>query len=175
MLQNPFNYSKRFNIILEINEGKLVHNYGNFNYKYMYFLKKCIFFENFYLITGKNNKEKTTKLNNKLHLTSSLDDSFNATRHAVYQLLTFMGSYLIPTSLDGIFQLLRSIWVDVYAASFSQSPINFRWDSNEVSWQASLAHVRGNSHTMLVWILQSGFLQSGARSCWKMNSLSPKS
>ena len=25
------------------------------------------FFENFYLITGKNNKEKTTKLNNKLH------------------------------------------------------------------------------------------------------------
>ena len=41
--QNPFNYSKRFIIILEINEGKLVHNYGNFNYKYMYFLKKCIF------------------------------------------------------------------------------------------------------------------------------------
>ena len=64
-----------------------MHNYGNFNYKYMYFLKKCIFFENFYLITGKNNKEKTTKLNNKLHpsvsilccITSSLDDSFNAT------------------------------------------------------------------------------------------------
>ena len=43
LAQNPFNYSKRFNIILEINEGKLVHNYGNFNYKYMYFLKKCIF------------------------------------------------------------------------------------------------------------------------------------
>ena len=40
LAQNPFNYSKRFNIILEINE---VHNYGNFNYKYMYFLKKCIF------------------------------------------------------------------------------------------------------------------------------------
>ena len=43
LAQNPFNYSKRFNIILEVNEGKLVHNYGNFNYKYMYFLKKCIF------------------------------------------------------------------------------------------------------------------------------------
>ena len=43
LAQNPFNYSKRFNIILEINKGKLVHNYGNFNYKYMYFLKKCIF------------------------------------------------------------------------------------------------------------------------------------
>ena len=54
LAQNPFNYSKRFNIILEINQGKLVHNYGNFNYKYMYFLKKCIFFENFYLITGEN-------------------------------------------------------------------------------------------------------------------------
>ena len=37
LAQNSFNYSKRFNIILEINEGKLVHNYGNFNYKYMYF------------------------------------------------------------------------------------------------------------------------------------------
>ena len=34
LAQNPFNYSKRFNVILEINEGKLVHNYGNFNYKY---------------------------------------------------------------------------------------------------------------------------------------------
>ena len=119
LAQNPFHYSKRFNIILEINEGKLVHNYGNFNYKYMYFFKKMHFFENFYLITGKNNKEKTTKLNNKLYpsvsilccITSSLDDSFNATRHAVYQLLTFMGSYLIPTSLDGIFQLLTSIWL----------------------------------------------------------------
>ena len=44
LAQNPFNYSKRFNIILEINEGKLVHNYGNFNYKYMYFLKKNAFF-----------------------------------------------------------------------------------------------------------------------------------
>ena len=43
LAQNPFNYSKRFNVILETNEGKLVHNYGNFNYKYMYFLKKCIF------------------------------------------------------------------------------------------------------------------------------------
>ena len=43
LAQNPFNYSKRFNIILEINEGKLVHNYGNFNYKYMYLFKKCIF------------------------------------------------------------------------------------------------------------------------------------
>ena len=40
---NPFNYSKRSNIILEINEGKLVHNYGNFNYKYMYFLKNAFF------------------------------------------------------------------------------------------------------------------------------------
>ena len=130
LAQNPFNYSKRFNIILEINEGKLVHNYGNFNYKYMYFLKKCIFFENFYLITGKNNKEKTTKLNNKLHpsvsilccITSSLDDSFNATRHAVYQLLTFMGSYLIPTSLDGIFQLLRSIWLMFMQFLFHNPP-----------------------------------------------------
>ena len=130
LAQNPFNYSKRFNIILEINEGKLVHNYGNFNYKYMYFLKKCIFFENFYLITGKNNKEKTTKLNNKLHpsvsilccITSSLDDSFNATRHAVYQLLTFMGSYLIPTSLDGIFQLLTSIWLMFMQLLFHNPP-----------------------------------------------------
>ena len=43
LAQNPFNYSKRFNIILEINEGKLVHNYGNFNYKYMYFLKNAFF------------------------------------------------------------------------------------------------------------------------------------
>ena len=43
LAQNPFNYSKRFNIILEINESKLVHNYGNFNYKYMYFFKNCIF------------------------------------------------------------------------------------------------------------------------------------
>ena len=130
LAQNPFNYFKRFNIILEINEGKLVHNYGNFNYKYMYFLKKCIFFENFYLITGKNNKEKTTKLNNKLHpsvsilccITSSLDDSFNATRHAVYQLLTFMGSYLIPTSLDGIFQLLTSIWLMFMQLLFHNPP-----------------------------------------------------
>ena len=130
LAQNPFNYSKRFNIILEINEGKLVHNYGNFNYKYMYFFKKCIFFENFYLITGKNNIEKTTKLNNKLHpsvsilccITSSLDDSFNATRHAVYQLLTFMGSYLIPTSLDGIFQLLTSIWLMFMQLLFHNLP-----------------------------------------------------
>ena len=45
LAQNPFNYSKRFNIILEINEGKLVHNYGNFNYKYMYFLKNAFFWE----------------------------------------------------------------------------------------------------------------------------------
>ena len=37
LAQNTFNYSKRFNVILEINEFKLVHNYGNFNYKYMYF------------------------------------------------------------------------------------------------------------------------------------------
>ena len=44
LAQNTFNYSKRFNIILEINEGKLVHNYGNFNYKYMYFFKKMHFF-----------------------------------------------------------------------------------------------------------------------------------
>ena len=43
LAQNPFHYSKRFNIILEINEGKLVHNYGNFNYKYMYFKKKHFF------------------------------------------------------------------------------------------------------------------------------------
>ena len=43
LAQNPFNYSKRFNIILEINEGKLVHNYGNFNYKYMYFFKNAFF------------------------------------------------------------------------------------------------------------------------------------
>ena len=45
LAQNPFNYSKRFNIILEINEGKLVHNYGNFNYKYMYFFKNAFFLE----------------------------------------------------------------------------------------------------------------------------------
>ena len=131
------------------------------------------FFESFYLITGKNNKEKTTKLNNKLHpsvsilccITSSLDDSFNATRHAVYQLLTFMGSYLIPTSLDGIFQLLTSIWLMFMQLLFHNpffTIINFRWDSNEVSWQASLAHVRGNSHTMLVWILQSAVEQDPA-------------
>ena len=139
------------------------------------------FFENFYLITGKNNKEKTTKLNNKLHpsvsilccITSSLDDSFNATRHAVYQLLTFMGSYLIPTSLDGIFQLLTSIWLMFMLMFFFHNlPINFRWDSNEVSWQASLTHVCGNSHTMLVVDFAE---YGGARSCWKMNSLSPKS
>ena len=49
-----------------------------------------------------------------------------------------------------------------YATSFSQSPINFRWDSNEVNWQASLTHVRGNSHTMLVWILQSAVEQDPA-------------
>ena len=128
------------------------------------------FFENFYLITGKNNKEKTTKLNNKLHpsvsilccITSSLDDSFNATRHAVYQLLTFMGSYLISNKSWWHLSAAHKYLVDVYATSFSQSPINFRWDSNEVSWQASLTHVRGNSHTMLVWILQSAVEQDPA-------------
>ena len=83
-----------------------------------------------YLITGKNNKEKTTKLNNKLHssvsilccITSSLDDSFNATRHAVYQLLTFMGSYLIPIGLDAIVQLLTSIWLMFMQLLFHNPP-----------------------------------------------------
>ena len=83
----------------------------------------------------------------------------------MYQLLTFMGSYLIPTSLYGIFQLLRSIWL-MFMQLLFHNPffiiINFRWDSNEVSWQASLTHVRGNSHTMLVWILQSAVEQDPA-------------
>ena len=180
LAQNPFNYSKRFNIILEINEGKLVHNYGSFNYKYMYFLKMH-FFENFYLITSKNNKEKTTKLNNKLHpsvsilccITSSLDDSFNATRHAVYQLLTFMGSYLIATSLDGIFQLFTSIWLMFMQLLFhnlfhNKFSMGFKWgelagQSNTCTWQFS--------HHACVDFAECG----GARSCWKMNSLSPKS
>ena len=131
------------------------------------------FFENFYLITGKNNKEKTTKLNNKLHpsvsilccITCSLDDSFKATIHsmqAVYQLLTIHGE--LPHSNKSWWHLsaAQKYLVDVYATSFSQSPINFRWDWNEVSWQASLTHVRGNSHTMLVWILQSAVEQDPA-------------
>ena len=138
------------------------------------------FFENFYLITGKNNKEKTTKLNNKLHtsvsilccITSSLDDSFNAMRHAVYQLLTFMGSYLIPTSLHGIFQLLTSIWLMFMQLLFSQSPIYFRWDSNEVSLAGQSNTCTWEfSHHACVDFAECG----GARSCWKMNLLSPKS
>ena len=72
--------------------------------------KKWDFSRKFYFIIGEKNKEKTTKLNPKFHpsvsilcsITSDIDNSFNATRHAVYQLLTFMRSYLMPTSLDGI-------------------------------------------------------------------------
>ena len=137
------------------------------------------FFENFYLITGKNNKEKTTKLNNKLHpsvsilccITSSLDDSFNTTRHAVYQLLTFMGSYLIPTSLDGIFQLLTSIWL-MFMQLLFHNPHKFLMgfksgelvgQSNTCTWEFS--------HHACVDFAECG----GARSCWKMNSSSPKS
>ena len=130
------------------------------------------FFENFYLITGKNNKEKTTKLNNKLHpsvsilccITSSLDDSFNATSivSCCVSVVDIHGE--LPHSNKSWWHLsaAHKYLVDVYATSFSQSPINFRWDSNEVSWQASLTHVRGNSHTMLVWILQSAVEQDPA-------------
>ena len=84
---------------------------------------------------------------------------------AVYQLLTFMGSYLIPTSLDGIFQLLTSIWLMFMQLLFYNShKFSMGLKSGELAGQSNTCTtlVRGNSHTMLVWILQSAVEQDPA-------------
>ena len=44
LAQNPFNCSKRFSIILEINEGKLVHNYA------ILITSTCTFFKNAFFL-----------------------------------------------------------------------------------------------------------------------------
>ena len=101
---------------------KLVHNYGNFNYKVHVLFKKMHFFETFLLITGKNNKEdKQLSLNNTIYIqvcqyscnhhdSSSPDDSFNVPmRHAPVSVVDIHGeAYLIPTRLDGSLPQLHS-------------------------------------------------------------------
>ena len=138
------------------------------------------FFENFYLITGKNNKEKTTKLNNKLHpsvsilccITSSLDDSFNATRHAVciscwhsWGVTSFQQVLMASFSCSQVFGWCLCNFFFTIPHKFS---MGFKWgelagQSNTYTWQFS--------HHACVDFAECG----GARSCWKMNSLSPKS
>ena len=127
------------------------------------------FFENFYLITGKNSKEKTTKLNNKLHpsvMTASMRRGMLCIScwHS-WGVTSFQQVLMASFSCSQVFGWCLCNFFFTIPHKFS---MGFKWgelagQSNTCTWQFS--------HHACVDFAECG----GARSCWKMNSLSPKS